>query len=302
MDTDHQQRLSSIGVDVRPPADEDLEAIQVGWGRTVPHDSLGNWAESTRDLVLPPVEHGLSRVATIDGSVIGFVSVIGGALSGIFVDDPHRRQGVGDALLQVVSGFAQEQGWKELSVVTCHDWTGTIPGIDIRYETAIGFLEHRGFERGQRMCDCGADIQEIEAVSRQRPLGDVCAVSEYQSDALEEMKAFNERDETDWDWVGWVERFPHTDPDRVRLVARAEGKMVGCIDSKLSGSVAGLAFISVDGAYRRRGIASALLRGAASECKRRGATSMFAGNTSGELYEANGWRVQREYVGMTRQL
>jgi hypothetical protein len=47
------------------------------------------------------------------------------------------------------------------------------------------------------MCDVGGDIQDIEAVLSQRPLDNVCAVSEYQSDALEEMKAFNERDETD---------------------------------------------------------------------------------------------------------
>ena len=301
METDHQHRHSSGDVELRPPTDDDLEVIQAGWGRAVPHDSLGNWAVSARDLVLPE-EDGSSRVATINDRVIGFASVIGGALRGIYVEDPYRRQGVGDTLLAGIIEFAQGKGWHQLTVANCHDWVGTMPGIDVRYENTVGFLEHRGFERGGHRCDVEADFPDIEAAARQRPLEGVCAVSAYHPDALEEMKAFDERDETHWNWVEWVGRFPLTDPNRVRLIARVAGQLVGCIDAKISHGVAGLAFISVDPAYRRQGIGSALLREAASECKQRGATSMFAGMARRELYEANGWRVHREFVEMTRQL
>ncbi|NKB66385.1 MAG: GNAT family N-acetyltransferase [Candidatus Latescibacteria bacterium] len=301
-----QKRLAGTAdVVFRPPIEDDLEAIQAGWDRAVPHDPLAtNWAQTSRDLVFLSEEEGLSRVATLNGTIIGFVSATKGTLRAIYVVGPYRRQGVGDALLAEIIEFAQKKGWNQLSVATFHHWVGTMPGIDIRYENTVRFLEHRGFERGQLIPDMEADFQDIETASRQRPLQRVCTVSEYHPDEIEEMKAFDERRETgwpDWVWVNRIAKYPQTD-HRVYLVARVEGQLVGCVEAQISHGVAEINYLSVESAYRHQGISSALLREIASVCQHRGAKSMFAAMVSHKFYEVNGWRVQREFVKMTNLL
>jgi len=296
---DQKHRAGTAGVVFRVPSEDDIEVIQAGWKRAVPQEyPLDTFERSSRDHVLLSEEVGWSRVATKGDEIVGFACVIGGALRAIYVEDPYRRQGIGSTLLSAMIEYAQGKEWNQLIVVTSHGWVGTMPGIDIRYEDAVCFLEHRGFERGGRRFDVEADFQDIEMVSRQRPLERVCTVSEYHPDDIEDMKAFDERVETKWSWVDWIEKHPQN----VRLVARVGGQLVGCIDVKISFEVAGLAYIYVDSAYRHQGVGSALLREVAGVCKQRGATSIFAPMARREFYEANGWRVQREFVSMTKPL
>ncbi|NKB66118.1 MAG: GNAT family N-acetyltransferase [Candidatus Latescibacteria bacterium] len=225
-DQGHPIGTASIGF--RAPNEDDLVAIQAGWGRAVPQEyPLGSSGWPFRDFVLLSEKEGLSRVATIEDEIVGFASVFGGALRAIYVEDPYRRQGIGNTLLADMIGFAQGKEWNRLSVITAHGWVGTMPGLDIRYEDTVRFLEHRDFERGQIMADVEADFQAIETASRQRPLEHVCTVSEYHPDDMEDMKAFDDRAETKWSWVEWIEKHPQTDPKRVRLVARVEGQLVG---------------------------------------------------------------------------
>ena len=292
------------GVSFRTSIVDDLEAIQTGWDRALPQEyplGCGEWP--LRDLVLPSGEEGLARVATLDDTVIGFASAFRGALRAIYVEEPYRRRGIGEALLSQMIEYARTKEWDRLAVATTHGWVGTMPGIDIRYEEAVRLLEHRGFERGGVIADVGADFQDIETASRRCPLKRACTVSEYHPDDIDAMRGLDERLETRWAWVDWIEKYPHTDPSRARLVARTEGQLVGCVDAKISvDGVAGLAYISVDRDYRHQGIGSALLREVASLCKRRGATSMFAPMARRGFYEANGWHAQREFIAMAKPL
>ena len=299
-----EHTIGTAGIDFRAPNEDDLEAIQAGWDRAVPQEyPLGSSGRPFRDFVLLSEEEGLSRVATIGDEIVGFASVFGEALRAIYVEDPYRRQGIGDTLLSDIIGFARVKGWNRLTVVTSHGWVGTMPGLDIRYGDAVRFLEHRGFERGEIIADVEADFQDIETASRQRPLDDVCIVTEYHPDDLEDMKAFDERVETKWSWVDWIAKHPQTDPKRVRWVVRVEGQLVGCADALISGGeVAGFSYIYVDRAYRHRGVGSALLREVAGVCEQRGATSMFAPMSRREFYEVNGFHAQREFVSMTKPL
>ena len=301
---DRIHRTGTAGVVFRAPIEDDLEAIQAGWDRALPQEyPLGTFERSFRDFVLLSEEEGLARVAILDDAVIGFASAIGGALRAIYVEEPYRRRGIGNTLLSAMIEFARSKGWNRLAVVTSHGWVGTMPGIDICYETAIRFLEHRGFEKGGLRADVGARFHEIDAASGQCPLKCACSVSEYHPDDLDDMRAYDERRASPWCWVDWIEKYPRTDSDRVRLVARTEGQLVGCIDVKISvDGVAGLAHISVDKDYRHQGIGSVLLREVAGLCKQRGATSMFAPMARREFYEANGWHAQREFVAMTKPL
>ena len=278
--------------------------IQAGWDRAVPREyPLGTYERSLRDFVLLSEDEGLSQVATMGDEIVGLACVIGGALRAIYVESPYRRQGIGDRLLAGMVAFARAKGWNQLTVATNHGWCGTMPGIDVRYENTVRFLEHRGFARGGIMADVEADFRDIETASRQCPLKCACTVSEYHPDDIDDMRVFDERLETRWSWVNWIEKGPQMDSKRARLVARTDGRLVGCVDAKISGDgVAGLAYISVDSAYRHQGIGSALLREVARLCKQRGATSMFAPMARREFYEANGWRAQREFVAMTNPL
>ena len=77
------------GVAFRTPVEDDLGAIQAGWDRAVPQEyPLGIFERSFKDFVLPSEEEGLSQVATLDDTVIGFARVIGGSLRAIYVEDP----------------------------------------------------------------------------------------------------------------------------------------------------------------------------------------------------------------------
>ena len=301
---DRNHRTGTAGVVFRAPIEDDLEAIQAGWDRAVPQEyPLGTFERSFRDFVLLSEEEGLARVAILDDTVIGFASAIGGDLRAIYVEEPYRRRGIGDTLLSAMIEFARSKGWNRLAVATSHGWVGTMPGLDIRYEDAVRVLEHRGFEKGALLADVGARFHEIDAASGQCPLKCACSVSEYHPNDLDDMRVFDERRASPWCWIDWIEKYPQTDSDRARLVARTEGQLVGCVDAKISvDEVAGLAHISVDKDYRHQGIGSALLREVASLCKQRGATSMFAPMARREFYEANGWYAQREFVAMTKPL
>ena len=63
-----------------------------GWDRAVPQEPLDTFARSFRDFVILSKEEGLSQVATLGDTVVGFASVFGGALRAIYVEDPYRRQ------------------------------------------------------------------------------------------------------------------------------------------------------------------------------------------------------------------
>ncbi len=103
--------------------------------------------------------------------------------------------------------------------------------------------------------------------------------------------------------AGWIDQYRQYDPKRVRLLARVDGQLIGCVDSLISpNGVAGISYISVLPDYRRQGLGSTLLREAARVLKQRGATSMFAPIVPRKFYEVNGWRVNREYVVMARLL
>ncbi|MYC13403.1 MAG: GNAT family N-acetyltransferase [Gemmatimonadetes bacterium] len=291
-----------VGVNFRTPVSDDLEAIQAGWKKAVPFAPLESWLESFRDFVLPSKEKGFSKIAVRAGKIIGFASVLGEALRAIYVEDKYRRQGIGTALLSEMIESVQSKGGSHLNVATSHAWVGTIKGIDVRHAEAIRFLGHRGFERGRIITDVEAEFQDIEAAPQPRSLKHV--VSEYRTEELEDMIAFVKRlGKKVWVWPDWIDQYRHYNQKRVRLLARVDGELIGCVDALISPSgVAGISYIALLPDYRRRGIGSGLLREAAKILKQRGATSMFAPIVPRKFYEVNGWRVNREYAVMTRQL
>jgi putative acetyltransferase len=83
---------------IRPYADEDLEELLDVWYRaSVPaHSFLPEDFFAFAERGLPISETLVYETA---GRVVGFVSLIGTEVGGIFVDPDHQRSGVGTALL-----------------------------------------------------------------------------------------------------------------------------------------------------------------------------------------------------------
>ena len=299
---EQKQTVMPTDIQVRKPVSGDLEAIQKGWNKAVPFVSLDSWMESFTDFVLPKKSKGFSKVAIHNKKIIGFASVLGEALRAIYVDETYRRKGFGTALLSEMITSAQSKGINHLTVATSHGWVGIMKGIDMRHTDAIQFLEHHDFEKGRIITDVEADFQDIENAPQQKSLAH--AISEYRVEELEEMITFVQRlGKKVWVWKDWIDQFRQYNPKRVRLLARVEGELIGCVDALISPSgVAGISYIALLPQYRKQGIGSNLLKEAARELHKRGATSMFAPIVPRKFYETNGWRVNREYVVMSKQL
>lgn len=289
---------------LRPPTAADLEEIGAGWEKAVPHDEFGNWWRQDSDLVLPAPKVGTAAVATLGPAIVGFVSAINRTLCAIYVQEDCRRQGIGTALLDRVFSHGKKKKWKKIAVTSPHPWMGAVAGLDVRYEGAVRFLQERGFQQGDTINDVEADFADSEAASARRPLAKSCSVAEYTPEALEEMIIFVKKLKLKaWVWPDWIEQYRRTDPKRVRMIARVDDQLVGCVDALISpNGTGGINYISVLHQYRHRGIGSALLRHAARLLEQRGATSMFAGHVPRPFYEYNGWRLQRQYIGMETNL
>ena len=161
-----------------------------------------------------------------------------------------------------------------------------------------------GLEKGETITDVEANFEDIERASQHHPLEDICSISEYGPELIEDMITFVKKLKMKlWVWPDWIDQYRQSDPKRIRLIARVDSQLVACIDSMISpNGMAGINYISVLHDHRHRGIGSVLVREAAKLLKQRGAKSMFAGWVPRSFYEANGWRLKREYIGMTGQL
>ncbi len=102
---------------IRPYVDEDLAELLDLWYRAslIAHAFLSDeFLETERsdiaDRWLPVAE---TTVYEVDGHIVGFLSMIGNEVGGIFVDPDHQRRGIGRALLDRVR---QSHPYLELTV------------------------------------------------------------------------------------------------------------------------------------------------------------------------------------------
>lgn len=88
---------------LRPLADADVEPVLDVWERAsrVGHPFLSDafLAEERRRLAEQWLPASETVVADDDGTVVGFVSLVGDEVGGLFVDPDRHRQGIGRRLL-----------------------------------------------------------------------------------------------------------------------------------------------------------------------------------------------------------
>ena len=112
------------GVDIRTATDSDLDSLRAVFRRS-------SWSnegdrplltENPHFLVLAPdaVRDGRTRLASIGGRVVGFVSLLATAddveLEDLFVDPDSMRRGIGRALVDDVAEHARRAGATRLAV------------------------------------------------------------------------------------------------------------------------------------------------------------------------------------------
>jgi putative acetyltransferase len=102
---------------IRPFAEPDLEQVLDVWYRSsvIAHSFLPAefFVAERREIAERWLPESATAVCEINGQVVGFVSMIGNEVGGIFVDPEHQRRGIGRSLLDHVGEF---RGFLELGV------------------------------------------------------------------------------------------------------------------------------------------------------------------------------------------
>lgn len=285
---------------VREMRPREVNGLLAQWNHCVRLD----WRDEDgfRSTVLPPSGGGVALVAEDRREPIGFMSVTGGAITGFFTAEEHRRQGIATALLEAVLRHPACAGHTALTVAS-HNYWCCVPGIDSRYVDAITFLESRGFVRKGLNTDVSLSLDGFAALDRTRRPGNVqgLQILAWEPAMLDVMREFLRRlNMPGWIWPDWKDRY-RRGTNGVRFVALHETGIVGWCDGTISpNGTAGINYIAVLANARHQGIGSALLREAVAGLAARGAKSFFAPYVPARFYLANGWRVCREYVVMAR--
>jgi GNAT superfamily N-acetyltransferase len=256
-----------------------------------------------RETVLPPPGDGVALVADGAGRLVGFMGVAGSAITGFFVADERRREGIASALLGAALRDPRCATHPAITVRS-HNYWCFVPGVDKRYTGAIAFLESRGFARKGLNTDVSMGLEEAAALPRRRAGRSApgSRVVPYEPVLLDAMRVFVQRiDMPGWIWPDWEARYARGG-EGVRCVALRGDEIVGWVDGRVSpNGTGGINYIAVLEDVRRQGIGSVLLREAVAGLATRGAKSFFAPYVPAPFYLANGWRVCREYVIMQRQ-
>lgn len=135
---------------VRPATLADLDAVAARFFALWPDGTLEEHrAEAEKILAgaAPSTMPLVIFVAEVDGAIVGFAEVglrshadgcdatrPVGFLEGWFVDEPHRRSGVGGALVRAAEDWARAQGCREMGSDTWLD-----AETSIRAHEALGF-------------------------------------------------------------------------------------------------------------------------------------------------------------------
>ena len=134
---------------IRPYRDDDLGAVLGVWYRAslIAHSFLSEefLAAERREIGerwLPMAE---TTVCEIDGSVVGFLSLIGNEVGAIFVDPDYQGRGIGRALMD---GARDSRPFLELSVFEANS-------------TGRGFYDAYGFEFGGRQVNQDTGLPEL---------------------------------------------------------------------------------------------------------------------------------------------
>lgn len=301
----------------------DIPEVVEGWNRAFAFDRAD--AQRFEDVVFGDPnsqEHG-TLVAEELGRIVGFAScaaregtvgadgtgtekdIDNGYLKGLF----YQNEPAGEALLEETGGFLHSRGKTTIRVV---QYTGRyfFPGIDLRYESLLGFLKRNGFEETSRIKDVSLDLlsyqpggQEYQRRQWARARSAGVRIVSYRREMLAQMRAFVE----DLNIPIWFGREWEKDwRGRETAVVAVKGdRIVGFAcwwPASGASGIGGLGPIATLEAERGKGIGSCMLDECMRRSKQAGVKTVVAGWANTPFYLKNGWRICREYAALQKRM
>ena len=307
---------------IRPMEELDITGVVQGWNLSLSYDQVSE--KHFKRVILDDAnyEKDSCLVATHDGKIIGFISTIVregilgadnrgrpeeevlGYIKGFYVLEEFRRNGIGSRLLDGSIKYIKSKG---KSFVRILEYTGNyfFPGIDTRYESAISFLEYKGFYKEYVINDVDIDTTDFQITdqhedARQRAEKVGVHVEDYDPSMLDEMRIFAKKlDMISWFPEGWEDRFRSKGN---KVVALKGKEIVGWASFSVSGDIGWFGPTGVLEKIRHNGIGSCVLLESVLQMKNAGAKRVIASWANTPFYIANGWKICRQYVVFEKSL
>lgn len=138
----------------------DFDTISAIAKEALPYDPISSALVREKILEEPSYEPEMALKAVVDGTIVGFMAghvderrEHRGAYIKIFaVDEAHRRQGIGSALLEAFEERAKARGAEKIHTLDSIP-NYLAPGIDPRYTPATLLFERRGYTKVEENID-----------------------------------------------------------------------------------------------------------------------------------------------------
>lgn len=255
----------------------------------------------------------LCLVAEEGQDIVGFISGVmqekTGYLNAIFIDEGHRRRGIGTALFDAFSAAVKSKGGRELSV----SWgPGAItPGVDqAAYPGALEFFTEKGFKEFETSMAMSRSLMNYK-------IPDEVRASE--SELREEGLVFQQLDEEHvLDLIQFLKReLPGWENDArgtmlrhpknldYLLVALKDDKVVGYCQMGIDGLVEHFGPFAVAGELRSKGIGAVLFHKCLEAMQAKGARNMWFMRSAGRnqsFYLRHGLKEMRRFRALSRDL
>jgi len=286
----------------------------------------------------PSYDGSFDFVAEEEGKIVGYISGITkkqflpketaentpGYLTAIFVDDDHRRRGIGTELLRELLNAFRIDGKKDAVCFSSNPidlgWTipGTpghdhnnMPGVDIEC-AGYPFLRENGFADvavEAAMYLNLSDYREAPIVEelREKLLGEGIRTGRYDANLGYDFDRMCDRVGSDY-WRSVLREETQKEQPRPILAATHEGHIVGFtgpVDKEPSGR-GWFTGICTDPEFEKKGIATVLFNFLMGEFIQVGAqfSTLFTGDTghAQRLYARTGFEVKRRFAMMKKSL
>jgi GNAT superfamily N-acetyltransferase len=313
---------------LRPYRIGDAERVTDLWNRCLPADAITRDIFEEKVLLDPNFDVAGCTVADRDGGAVGFVHALVrstplpwgfealleqdrevGWVFAIFVDQAHRRQGIGSALLARALVFLRERGVKE-AVLFDYAPNYILSGVDTEaYPGAREFFESHGFEvRGESM-GMGIDLSSfrlpVAAADIERDLAREGIVVEwFTRDCLLPTLAFLRDSFPAWLSL-FTDKLHRGDELDEIVIARRGEEVVGYCQHRYGRHVERTGPFAVKADLRNKKIGTLMLYRLLARMSQKGFKSgWFAqtGQRQRNYYEGLGYRVIRTQLRMTKRL
>ena len=234
-----------------------------------------------------------------------------GWVSVMFVGEPHRRQGIGGALLDEAERRLAERGARRVTLAA-YSPNYFFRGVDARaYPEAPAFFEAHGYEPGEKSYPMARDLHGFSLSEAARASEERARAAGYRVEAFRPERSLElldlARREFGGGWKGNCldAMRDGTASERILTVIGPDERVCGFCCRAIDGNPMRFGPIGIAAAHRNAGLGGVLLERAMLEMERRGIHHLFFLSTDEagrRFYERHGLTVVRELTGYEKRL